>query len=113
MAKNTNTVMNLGAQGPLVIFSKSDCCMSDSMKILFYDFGANPTIYELDQLQNGKQLERELVALGRGPSVPMVFIGGELVGGPNEVTSLHVRGELVRKLLRARAIHIWNDERRG
>ncbi|KAH7863529.1 hypothetical protein Vadar_018687 [Vaccinium darrowii] len=106
MGTNTNTVRNLGAQRPLVIFSKTGCCMSDSMKTLFYGFGANPMIYELDQLQNGQQLERELVALGRGPSVPMVFVGGELIGGPNEVNSLHLRGELMKKLLRAKAVHV-------
>ncbi|KAH7864791.1 hypothetical protein Vadar_033887 [Vaccinium darrowii] len=107
MGTNTNTVRNLGAQRPLVIFSKSTCCVSESVKILFYGFGANPMIYELDELQNGQQLEKELVALGRGPSVPMVFIGGELVGGPNEVNSLHLQGVLVNKLLSARAIHVW------
>ncbi|KAG5567682.1 hypothetical protein RHGRI_003027 [Rhododendron griersonianum] len=84
-------VMDLVGQRPLVIFSKSNCCICYSITQLFYGFGANPAIYELDQLQNGKQLERELVALGRQPSVPAVFIGGKLVGGSNEIMSLQVR----------------------
>ncbi|KAH7863689.1 hypothetical protein Vadar_020741 [Vaccinium darrowii] len=98
--------MDLVAQRPLVIFSKTNCCMSDSIKILFYGFGANPAIYELDELQNGQQLERELVALGQWPIVPAVFIGGKIVGGPNEIMSLHVKGELVKMLKKNRIIYL-------
>ncbi|KAI8574675.1 hypothetical protein RHMOL_Rhmol01G0372900 [Rhododendron molle] len=101
-------VMDLVGQRPLVIFSKSNCCICYSITQLFHGFGANPAIYELDQLQNGKQLERELVGLGGQPSVPAVFIGGKLVGGSNEIMSLQVRGELKSELLRAKAIHLWN-----
>lgn len=89
-----DTVTSLGAEKPVVIFSKSNCCISHSIKTLICSFGANPTVYELDELPNGQQLERELVALGRRPSVPAVFIGKELVGGSNEVMSLHLKGKL-------------------
>ncbi|KAI8574677.1 hypothetical protein RHMOL_Rhmol01G0373100 [Rhododendron molle] len=103
----TTTVADLVAQSrPLVIFSKTSCCMSEAIKILFYGFGANPAIYELDELQNGQQLERELVASGRRPSVPVVFIGGILVGGSNEVMSLQVKGELKKMLLKHGVIRL-------
>ncbi|KAH7863375.1 hypothetical protein Vadar_016707 [Vaccinium darrowii] len=101
-----DTVTSLGAQKPVVIFSKSNCCISHSFKTLITSFGANPTVYELDELSNGQQLERELVALGRRPSVPAVFIGNELVGGSNEVMSLHLKGKLVQMLRKAKAIWV-------
>ncbi|KAG5567672.1 hypothetical protein RHGRI_003017 [Rhododendron griersonianum] len=101
-----DTVTSLGAEKPVVIFSKSNCCISHSIKTLICSFGANPMVYELDELPNGQQLERELVALGRQPSVPAVFIGKELVGGSNEVMSLHLRGKLVQSLRKAKAIWV-------
>ncbi|XP_057509189.1 monothiol glutaredoxin-S2-like [Actinidia eriantha] len=97
-------VMSLAAQSPVVIFSKSNCCICYTIKTLIYGFGANPAIYELDELPNGQELEREILALGRRPSVPAVFIGREFVGGSNEIMSLHLQGDLVKKLKKAKAI---------
>ncbi|XP_028112031.1 monothiol glutaredoxin-S2-like [Camellia sinensis] len=96
----------LGAEKPVVIFSKSGCCFCHTIKILIHGFGASLAVYELDELPNGGQLERELLSLGCRPSVPAVFIGGELVGGSNEVMSLHIRGKLVQLLKKAKAIFI-------
>ncbi|XAR58470.1 Thioredoxin-disulfide reductase [Bertholletia excelsa] len=98
------TVMRLGTETPVVIFSKSSCCFSHSVKTLIYSFGANPRVYELDELPNGDQLERGLQAMGRRPSVPAVFVGQELIGGFEEVMSLHAKGKLVQLLRKAKAI---------
>ncbi|CAL5357585.1 unnamed protein product [Camellia sinensis] len=100
------TVSALGARNPVVIFSKSGCCICHTIKTLMYNFGASPAIYELDELPNGRQLEKELKALGRQPTVPAVFIGGELVGGSNEVMSLHLQRRLVQLLIQAGAIFV-------
>nr|XP_043636911.1 monothiol glutaredoxin-S2-like [Erigeron canadensis] len=88
----------------VVIFSKSSCCMSHTIKTLISSFGANPTVYELDELPNGQQIEKELKKLGCKPSVPAVFIGGELIGGANEIMTIHLKGQLVPLLLKANAI---------
>jgi glutaredoxin 3 len=56
----------------VVIFSKSTCCLSHSIKSLIRNFGANPIVYELDEMTNGIQIERELLQLGCQPSVPAV-----------------------------------------
>ena len=101
-----DSITRLTADKPVVIFSKSSCCMCHTIKTLIRSFGANPTVYELDELPNGHQLERALVASGRRPSVPAVYIGEELVGGANEVMSLHVKGKLVPLLKQAKAIWI-------
>ncbi|XP_071738309.1 monothiol glutaredoxin-S6-like [Rutidosis leptorrhynchoides] len=90
----------------VVIFSKSSCCMSHTIKTLISSFGANPTVYNLDELQMGQQIEKELKSLGCKPSIPTVFIGQELIGGANEIMTLHLKGQLVRLLLRANAIWI-------
>lgn len=57
-------VTMLGAEYPVVIFRKSSCCMSHSIKILMSSFGANPVVYELDEQvneqQNGEKTEKIL-----------------------------------------------------
>ncbi|GMY16462.1 monothiol glutaredoxin-S6-like [Fagus crenata] len=98
------------AENSVVIFSKSSCCMSHTIKSLIRSFGANPVVYELDQMPNGSQLERALLQLGCQPSVPAVFIGQDFIGGANEITSLHIRNELAPLLIRAKAIWIWNKK---
>ncbi|KAM7277054.1 hypothetical protein ACFE04_018920 [Oxalis oulophora] len=92
------------ADRPVVIFSRSTCCMSHTIKALLLGFGANPTIYELDEIPNGKQIEKALQQLGCQPSVPAMFIGGQLVGGANQITTLHLQNRLVPLLKRAGAI---------
>ncbi|GMP99992.1 hypothetical protein CsSME_00047255 [Camellia sinensis var. sinensis] len=67
--------MALGAEKPVVIFSKSGCCFGHTIKTLIYSFGASPAVYELDELPHGRQLESELSSLRCQPSVPPVFIG--------------------------------------
>ncbi|KAH8489226.1 hypothetical protein H0E87_024751 [Populus deltoides] len=86
---------------PVVIFSKSSCCMSHSVETLIRGFGANPTVYDLDRIPNGQQIERALMQLGFRQSVPAVFIGQQLVGNERNVMSLHIQNQLVPLLIQA------------
>ncbi|CAI9767881.1 unnamed protein product [Fraxinus pennsylvanica] len=101
-----DAVTRLTTDKPVVIFSKSSCCMCHSIRTLISSFGANPMVYELDELPNGEHLERALQASGRRQTVPTVFIGQEFIGGANEIMSLHVQGKLVPLLKKAKAIWI-------
>ncbi|KAF5736954.1 monothiol glutaredoxin-S2 [Tripterygium wilfordii] len=98
-------VATWAAQRPVVIFSKTTCCISHSIKTLLSDFGVNPAVYELDQLSRGHEIEQALCRLGC-TSVPAVFIGGELVGGSNEIMRLHLNQSLIPMLKRAKAIWV-------
>ncbi|XP_042052881.1 monothiol glutaredoxin-S4-like [Salvia splendens] len=97
-------VSKMVAEKPVVIFSKSSCCMSHTIRSLFSDFGVNPTVYELDEIPRGREVEQGLSRLGCNPSVPAVFIGGEFVGGANEIMSLHLKRALKPMLKRAGAL---------
>ncbi|KAA3463077.1 monothiol glutaredoxin-S1 [Gossypium australe] len=101
-----DVVTSMVADRPVVIFSRTTCCMSHTIKTLINGYGANFTVYELDEIQNGQQVERELQQMGCNPSVPAVFIGQRLVGGANQVMSLQLRNQLVPLLKRAGAIWI-------
>ncbi|CAH9051767.1 unnamed protein product [Cuscuta epithymum] len=110
------TVWSLAAAKPVVIFSKSTCCMTHAVDVLLTGFGASFTVYQLDELSNGLALEQQLMQVcpapgtswgGSGigkPYLPAVFIGGNYVGGQNEVLCLHLKGELVPLLKKAGAI---------
>ncbi|XP_071697758.1 monothiol glutaredoxin-S2-like [Rutidosis leptorrhynchoides] len=90
---------------PVVIFSKSSCIMSHTIKSLFNDFGVNPTVYELDEIARGREIEQALSALGYS-TVPAVFIGGELVGGANEIMRLQIKSGLKPMLIKAGALWV-------
>ncbi|KAK5794383.1 monothiol glutaredoxin-S2-like [Gossypium arboreum] len=99
-------VTKLASEKPVVIFSKSSCCMSHTIKTLFYDFGVNPAVHELDEISRGREIEQTLSRLSCNPSVPAVFIGGEFVGGANEVMSLHLNRALIPRLRRVGALWV-------
>ncbi|XP_054807834.1 monothiol glutaredoxin-S3-like [Prosopis cineraria] len=89
---------------PVVIFSKSSCCRSHAIKTLFVGLGFNFTVHEIDKMPGGSEIQQALSRLGCSPPVPAVFIGGHLLGGANEVMSLHVSNSLIPMLRRAGAL---------
>ncbi|CAI8615045.1 unnamed protein product [Vicia faba] len=99
-------VNDLSSKKAAVIFTKSSCYMCHSIKQLFYELGASPAVYELDNDSSyGKEMERALKGnFGCNPSVPAVFIGGKFVGSSKDVISLHVDGSLKQMLMDAKAI---------
>ncbi|KAI7724737.1 hypothetical protein M8C21_004614 [Ambrosia artemisiifolia] len=99
-------VAKLASQSAVVIFSLSTCCMCYAVKSLFSGMGVNPTVYELDEDPvRGKEMERALVRLmGSSTAVPVVFIGGKLVGSMDRVMASHINGTLVPLLKEAGAL---------
>ncbi|KAK9146862.1 hypothetical protein Sjap_006765 [Stephania japonica] len=102
-----DTVMRLGSQNAVVIFTKSSCCMCHAVKRLFYELGVSPAIYELDKDPRGREMEAALISLGLKPSVPAVFIGGHLLDSTNTVMALHLNGSLVPMLKQAGAMWLY------
>ncbi|KAF8387896.1 hypothetical protein HHK36_026558 [Tetracentron sinense] len=99
-------VMRLAAQKPVVIFSRSNCCMCHTMKTLISEHGAYPLVHQLDEDPNGRELERALLRMGCNPAIPAVFIGGQLAGGASEVMTLQLSSSLRPWLIRAGAIWV-------
>ncbi|MBA0810541.1 hypothetical protein Gohar_002525 [Gossypium harknessii] len=94
-------IRRLISEHPLIIFSRSSCCMCHVMKKLLVTIGVHPTVIELD--------DHEFASLPRPPShdtlissrnlSPAVFIGGTCVGGLESLVALHLSGHLVPKLV--------------
>ena len=110
-------VVRLASGSAVVIFSSSSCCMCHAVKRLFCGMGVNPTVYELDQDPRGKEIERALMRIiGNNTSsynsmsasvvsaLPVVFIGGKLVGAMDRVMASHISGTLVPLLKEAGAL---------
>ncbi|XP_049404776.1 glutaredoxin-C1-like [Solanum stenotomum] len=98
-------VIRLASGSAVVIFSMSTCCMCHAVKRLFCGMGVHPTVYELDQDPKGKEMERALSRLlGNSPGVPVVFIGGKLIGAMDRVMASHINGTLVPLLKEAGAL---------
>jgi glutaredoxin 3 len=65
----------------------------------------NPTVYELDHDPRGEEIEKALMRLlGNSTSVPVVFIGGKLIGAMERVMASHISGTLVPLLKEAGAL---------
>lgn len=71
------------------------CGNSDRALRALLDVGASVTV--IDVLPD-PQIRQELSAISGWPTIPQVFIKGELVGGADIVEELHASGELRRKL---------------
>ncbi|KAL5214003.1 hypothetical protein ABZP36_003155 [Zizania latifolia] len=104
-------VERLASESAVVVFSVSSCCMCHAVKRLFCGMGVHPTVHELDLDPRGRELERALARLvggggvgGVAPVVPVVFIGGKLVGAMDRVMAAHINGSLVPLLKEAGAL---------
>ncbi|CAO2148185.1 unnamed protein product [Urochloa humidicola] len=101
-------VMMLASERAVVIFTTSNCSMCNVVTSLLGNLGVNGSVHELDRDPRGLEMERELSRrLGgrRGtPTMPAVFVGGNLVGGTSRVMELHLAGELVPMLRSAGAL---------
>uniref|UniRef100_A0A3Q7HQB7 Glutaredoxin domain-containing protein n=2 Tax=Solanum lycopersicum TaxID=4081 RepID=A0A3Q7HQB7_SOLLC len=95
-------IQRLISENPVVIFTRSSCCMCHVMKKLLSAVGVYPTVIELD--------EEEIAALPTSAAedlhvnnipadAPAVFIGGTRVGGLESLVALHLSGRLVPKLV--------------
>uniref|UniRef100_A0A6H2RWY8 Glutaredoxin n=1 Tax=Antirrhinum boissieri TaxID=884163 RepID=A0A6H2RWY8_9LAMI len=89
-------------ENPVVIFTVSTCYLCLAVKRLFRGLGVNTTVFELDEEPDGKELEKALMRLSS--AVPVVFVGGKLLGSVDRVLASHISGMLVPLLKEAGAL---------
>ncbi|GAA0147813.1 hypothetical protein Leryth_023526 [Lithospermum erythrorhizon] len=95
-------IQRLIMENPLIIFSKSSCCMCHVMKRLLATIGVHPTVIELDDDEIGEANMAGEGGGGGGP--PAVFIGGTRVGGLESLVALHLSNQLVPRLVEVGAL---------
>ncbi|WJX41569.1 Glutaredoxin-C6 [Trifolium repens] len=94
-------IQRLISEHPVIIFTRSSCCMCHVMKNLLSTIGVHPTVIQLD--------DNEIPSLPTTSDhtlAPAAFIGGICIGGLESLVALHVTGHLVPKLVQVGAL--WN-----
>ena len=86
----------------VVIYSKSWCPYCAQCKALFDDMGLAYTAIELDEREDGEQLQAALLELTQQRTVPNVFVKGQHVGG-NDDTQRGLRDGSVQRMLAEKA----------
>ncbi|KAI3501682.1 hypothetical protein L1887_29637 [Cichorium endivia] len=98
-------IQRLITENPVIIFSRSACCMCHVMRRLFSSLGVHPTVIELEEDEIGALSASQHDGGAGGETVaPAVFIGGTRVGGLESLVGLHLSGHLVPKLVEVGAL---------
>jgi glutaredoxin len=85
-------------KSPVVIFSKSYCPYSKKLKNLLkteYHISPEPIIIELDNHENGKELQQHIGEETGRFTVPNFIIDGKSRGGADDIVALHENDELI------------------
>ena len=100
MTDLTNRIQELIEGEPVVAFVKghhTQAFCGNSARAMDALRSVGATFTAVDVLPD-PQIRHELSALSQWPTIPQVFIGGELVGGADIVQELAATGELERTL---------------
>ena len=82
----------------LVVYSKTTCPHSRAVKELLRSLSQGYVAVELDQVPEGRSLQRALARMTGVSTVPQVFIKGEFVGTADGMRAAQASGRLARLL---------------
>lgn len=86
------------ASNGVTIFSKSYCPFCTKTKETFAGLGVSAKIYELNQMDDGPEIQDALLAMTGQRTVPNVFVNGEHVGGNDKTQEALASGKLLKML---------------
>ena len=93
-----NQIKQLIQTEKVLVFSKSYCPYCDATKSLLRTKGVDFKLFELDQLPNGDEMQKNLAEITGQRTVPNVFINKEHIGGNSDLQALEQKGQLSKKL---------------
>ncbi|XP_051788776.1 glutaredoxin 2 [Erpetoichthys calabaricus] len=93
--KSASFVQEVVDHNCIVIFSKTTCPYCHMAKNVFNEIGISYKVIELDQHQDGKQLQEVLGEMTGEKTVPRVFVNGCCIGGGSATKELHQKGKLL------------------
>ncbi|KAA8535699.1 hypothetical protein F0562_030702 [Nyssa sinensis] len=82
----------------IVIFSKSYCPYCKRAKTVFKELNQLPHVVELDERDDGWNIQDALSAVVGRRTVPQVFINGKHIGGSDDTLEAYESGELAKLL---------------
>lgn len=82
----------------VVVFSKSYCPFCTATKGLLDDLDIEYTLFELDQMDNGADIQAALLDISGQRTVPNVFVKGQHLGGNDKTQAAARTGKLQEML---------------
>ncbi|KAK1276600.1 Glutaredoxin-C4 [Acorus gramineus] len=82
----------------IVIFSKSYCPYCKRAKAVFAELNQVPYVVELDQREDGSDIQDALSDMVGRRTVPQVFIKGKHLGGSDDTVEAYENGSLAKLL---------------
>ncbi|KZV27393.1 hypothetical protein F511_02502 [Dorcoceras hygrometricum] len=82
----------------IVIFSKSYCPYCRRAKAVFKELKQEPYVVELDEREDGANIQDALSQIVGRRTVPQVFINGKNIGGSDDTVEAYENGELGKLL---------------
>ncbi|KAI9773969.1 MAG: hypothetical protein M1839_001981 [Geoglossum umbratile] len=95
-------VQSIIDENPVAVFSKSYCPYCRASKKLLTDSGAIYYVIELDQADNGAEIQAHLANLTGQSTVPNIYINKQHIGGNSDLQAK--KGELPDLLREAGAL---------
>jgi glutaredoxin 3 len=104
MADARTKAQKLIDENAVVVFSKSYCPYCKQTKGTLNSFGADYAVFELDQLQDGPDLQDALEDITGQRSVPNILFKGKHIGGNSDLQDLRSSDKLEDLLREAGAL---------
>jgi glutaredoxin 3 len=82
------------ASNKVVVFSKSFCPFCKKTKSTLSDKGVDFKLYELNEMDDGADIQDALLEISGQKTVPNIFINGAHVGGNSELQEANSSGKL-------------------
>ncbi|KAJ4957440.1 hypothetical protein NE237_024551 [Protea cynaroides] len=82
----------------IVVFSKSYCPYCKKAKAVFKELNQVPHVVELDQRDDGGDIQDVLNGMVGRRTVPQVFINGKHLGGSDDTVEAYESGKLAKLL---------------
>ncbi|KAI3468119.1 hypothetical protein Pfo_024782 [Paulownia fortunei] len=107
-------IQRLISENPVIIFSRSSCCMCHVMKRLLSTIGVHPTVIELEEDEIAALSPRDNNNEDSSPvpsgasAAPALYIGGACVGGLESLVALHLSNNLKHSIkMKQNSNRIW------
>ncbi|KAI8894607.1 glutaredoxin [Globomyces pollinis-pini] len=82
----------------VVVFSKTYCPYCIKAKNLLKNNNIDFTVYELDNREDGQEIQDYLATISGQRTVPNIYVKGTHVGGCDAVHAAHANGTLAKLL---------------
>eukprot|EP00941_MAST-03F_sp_MAST-3F-sp1_P003894 g3894.t1 len=92
-----SAIENAIAENDLTLFSKTWCGFCGQAKSIYNEIdlqGSKIAVYELDEMENGTEIQAILADMTGQRTVPSSFVKGKHIGGCDDVSRLYASGEL-------------------